>query len=66
MRGARTLEYFVFLKICCKYFFELFFFLLSANSCSHVTSCALCAKAKAACKPFDMDKAQAKARMETI
>jgi len=30
------------------------------------TSCALCAKAKAACKPFDADKAQAKARMEAV
>jgi len=32
---------------------------------SHATSCAPCAKAKAACKPFDADKAQAKARAET-
>ena len=33
---------------------------------SHVKSCALCAKAKAACKPFDTDRARAKARAETI
>ena len=33
---------------------------------SHVKSCAPCAKAKAACKPFDADRAQAKARAETI
>jgi len=31
-----------------------------------VTSCAPCAKAKAACKPFDADKACAKARVEVI
>ena len=33
--------------------------------CSHATSCAPCAKAKAACKPFNMDRAQAKAKAET-
>jgi len=33
---------------------------------SHATSCAPCAKAKAACKPFDADRARAKARAETI
>jgi len=33
---------------------------------SHATSCAPCAKAKAACKPFDVDRARAKARAETI
>jgi len=33
---------------------------------SHATSCAPCAKAKAACKPFDADKARAKARAEKI
>jgi len=33
--------------------------------CSHATSCAPCAKAKAACKPFDADKARAKAKAET-
>jgi len=32
---------------------------------SHATSCAPCAKAKAACKPFDTDKAQAKTKAET-
>ena len=33
---------------------------------SHVKSCALCAKTKAACKPFDADRARTKARAETI
>jgi len=33
--------------------------------CSHATSCVSCAKAKAACKPFDADKARAKAKAET-
>jgi len=33
---------------------------------SHVTSCASCAKAKAACKPFDADRVRAKARAEKI
>jgi len=32
---------------------------------SHATSCAPCAKAKATCKPFDADRAQAKAKAET-
>ena len=36
--------------------------LLLANFYSHATSCAPCAKAKAACKPFDVDKAHVKAR----
>jgi len=31
-----------------------------------VTSCAPCTKAKAACKPFDADRARAKARAEMI
>jgi len=43
------------LKFC---FFTKFF--------SHAKSCAPCSKAKAACKPFDADRAQAKARAETI
>jgi len=33
--------------------------------CSHATSCAPCAKAKAARKPFDADRAQAKAKAKT-
>jgi len=32
---------------------------------SYATSCAPCAKAKAACKPFDVDRARAKAKAET-
>ena len=39
--------------------FPLIFF------CSHATFCAPCAKAKAACKPFDTDRARAKAKAET-
>ena len=31
---------------------------------SHATSCALCAKAKAACKPFDAERVRAKAKAE--
>jgi len=44
--------------------FELFPFPL-ISFCSHATSCAPCAKAKAACKPFDADRARAKAKVET-
>jgi len=33
---------------------------------SHTTSYAPCAKAKAACKPFDADRAQAKAMAEVV
>jgi len=33
---------------------------------SHATFCAPCAKAKAACKPFDADKVRAKAKAETV
>jgi len=33
---------------------------------SHATSCAPCARAKAACKPFDAERARAKARAETV
>ena len=43
--------------------FEFCFF---SKFYSHATSCALCAKAKAACKPFDADRAWAKARAEMI
>jgi len=43
----------------------VFFFFLLISFCSHVTSCAPCAKAKAACKPFDADRARAKAKAET-
>ena len=43
------------LKFC---FFTKFF--------SHAKSCAPCSKAKAACKPFDADRARAKTRAETI
>jgi len=63
VRGVRTSEYFVFPKICHKYFFEHFSLLIV---CSHATSCTSCAKAKAAYKPFDMNKAQAKAKAETV
>jgi len=33
---------------------------------SYATSCAPCARAKAACKPFDAERAHAKARAETV
>jgi len=33
---------------------------------SHATSCALCARAKTACKPFDAERAHTKARVETV
>ena len=46
--------------------FYLIFFCSFAEFHSHATSCAPCAKAKAACKPFDADKACAKARVEVI
>ena len=44
----------------------LFKFCSFAKFFSHAKSCAPCAKAKAACKPFDADRAWAKARAETI
>jgi len=34
--------------------------------CSHATCCTPCAKAKAAYKPFDVDKARAKAKAEMV
>ena len=64
MRGIQTLGYFVFLKICRKYLFEFFLSLLII--CSYATSCTSCTKAKAACKPFNTDKAQAKAKAEMV
>jgi len=33
---------------------------------SHATSCAPCARAKAACKPFNAERVRAKARAETV
>ena len=42
----------------------LIFFFAEFSLLSHATSCAPCAKAKAACKPFDTDKVQAKAKLE--
>jgi len=44
--------------------FEFFFSLLIV--CSHTTSRAPCTKAKAACKPFNMEKTRAKAKAETV
>jgi len=38
----------------------------SVNFCSHATSCTPCAKAKVACKPFDTDRAHAKARVKVV
>jgi len=42
----------------------IFFFFAEFSLLSHATSCTPCAKAKAACKPFDADKARAKAKLE--
>ena len=42
----------------CYFFAKSFLF-------SHATSCTPCAKAKAACKPFNADKVRAKAKVET-
>ena len=44
----------------------LFKFCSFAKFYSHTTSCAPCAKAKAACKPFDADRARAKVRVEAV
>ena len=44
----------------------LFKFCSFAKFYSHTTSCAPCAKAKATCKPFDADRARAKARVEAV
>jgi len=52
--------------------FSKFTMSLSFNFCyftkfySHMTSCAPCIKAKAACKPFDTDKAHAKTRAKVV
>jgi len=63
VRGAQISESYIFLKLCRKYLFELPYSLLIVF-CSHATSCAPCAKAKAVCKPFDVDKARAKTKAE--
>ena len=65
MRGARTSEFCVFLKRCCEYF-TLNLLVLLIILYSHVTSCTPCARAKATCKPFDVERACAKARAETV
>ena len=64
VRGAQTSESCVFFKPCHKYYLNCFPF-LSISFCSHATSYAPCTKAKAACKPFDVDRAWAKAKVET-
>jgi len=46
--------------------FSFKFFCSFAKFYSHTTSCTPCAKAKAACKPFDTDKAHIKARAEAV
>ena len=51
-------------KFAVSILFEFFLPLLIV--CSHATSCTLCTKTKAACKPFDTEKAQAKAKAETV
>ena len=45
---------------------HLIFFCSFAKFYSHATLCAPCTKAKAAYRPFDADKAYAKARVEVI
>ena len=64
-RGVRTSESYVFLKRYREYF-TLNFLVILIILYSHATSYAPCARAKAACKPFDAEKAHAKARAETI
>ena len=64
VRGAQILGFYVSHKIYCEFFVKLFYHFV--NSYSHATLCASCAKAKAACKPFDTDKACAKARVEVV
>jgi len=61
---VRTSEFCVFHKICCEVFVNFFYHFV--NCYSHATSCTPCTKAKTACKPFDVDKAHAKARAETV
>ena len=63
VRGAQTSESCVFPKPCRKYHLNCSLFLL-IPFCSHATFCTPCAKAKAACKPFDADRARAKAKTE--
>jgi len=46
--------------------FHLIFFCPFAKFYSHATSYAPCAKAKAFCKPFDVDKTHAKARAKAV
>ena len=65
VRGAQTLESYVCLKICHEFLF-LLNFCYFAKFCSYITLCALCTKTKAACKPFDADKACTKAKMEVV
>jgi len=65
VRGVRTSESCAFLKRCCE-FFILISFVHLLILYSHATSCTPCARAKAACKPFDADRARAKARAEMV
>jgi len=44
----------------------LFKFCFFVKFYSYAMSCAPCTKAKAACKPFDADRAWAKARVEAV
>jgi len=61
VRGAWTSESCAFLK-CCREFFILTLFVHLLIFYSHATSCAPCTRAKAACRPFDTDRAHVKAR----
>lgn len=64
MRGVQILGSCVFLKLCHEFISFPSNILLTFFS--HATSCSPCAKAKATCKPFDVDKVQAKARAEVL
>ena len=64
VKGVQILEYCVSYKICHEFFVNSFPYFV--NCYSHAMSCTPCAKAKAACKPFKVDKACAKAKTETV
>jgi len=65
VRGVQTSESCVSLKLCHE-FFILIFFCSFAKFYNYATSCAPCTRTKAACKPFDTDRAYIKARAEAV
>jgi len=64
VRGVWTSESCISHKICREFFYLFIYHFV--NSYSHATSYTPCAKAKATYKPFDVDKAHAKARAEVV